>query len=80
MSVIEVKKLCKTFKTKEKEKGLIGSFKSIIKPNYKVKKAVNNISFEVEKGEVTYENYIRIDNTNLSPEEVANLVVKEFKL
>ena len=52
MAVIEVKKLCKTFKTKEKEKGLKGSIKSIIKPKYKIKKAVNNISFEVEKGEV----------------------------
>ena len=52
MAVIEVKKLCKTFKTKEKEKGLKGSIKSIIKPKYKTKKAVNNISFEVEKGEV----------------------------
>lgn len=52
MAVIEVKKLCKNFKTKEKEKGLKGSIKAIIKPKYKTKKAVNNISFEVEKGEV----------------------------
>lgn len=52
MAVIEIKKLCKTFKTKEKEKGLKGSIKAIIKPKYKTKKAVNNISFEVEKGEV----------------------------
>lgn len=52
MAVIEVKKLCKTFKTKEKEKGLKGSIKAIVKPKYKTKKAVNNISFEVEKGEV----------------------------
>ncbi len=52
MAVIEVKKLCKTFKTKEKEKGLLGSIKAIFKPKYKTKKAVNNISFEVEKGEV----------------------------
>ncbi|MBO5529858.1 MAG: ATP-binding cassette domain-containing protein [Bacilli bacterium] len=52
MAVIEVKKLCKTFKTKEKEKGLKGSIKAIVKPKYKTKKAVNNISFKVEKGEV----------------------------
>lgn len=52
MSVIEVKKLSKTFKIKVKEKGLKGSFKSIIKPKYKTINAVNNISFEVEKGEV----------------------------
>ena len=52
MVVIEVKHLNKKFKVKEKEKGLKGSIKSIIKPKYKVKKAVNNISFEVEKGEI----------------------------
>ena len=49
---IKVKKLSKTFKVKLKEKGLKGSLKSIFKPKYKVVKAVNNISFEVEKGEV----------------------------
>ncbi len=52
MNVIEVKHLCKNFKTKEKEKGLKGSIKAIFKPKYKNKKAVNNISFEVKKGEV----------------------------
>ena len=52
MKVIEVKKLSKTFKVKLKEKGLKGSLKSIIKPKYKTVKAVKNISFEVEKGEI----------------------------
>ena len=52
MKVIEVKKLSKTFKVKLKEKGLKGSIKSIIKPKYKLVKAVRNISFEVEKGEI----------------------------
>jgi len=52
MKVIEVKKLSKTFKVKLKEKGLKGSIKSIIKPKYKKIKAVKNISFEVEKGEI----------------------------
>ena len=52
MGIIEVKKLSKTFKIKIKEKGLKGSLKSIAKPKYKTIKAVNNISFEVEKGEV----------------------------
>ena len=32
--------------------GLIGSLKSIVKPKYKIIKAVKNISFEVEKGEM----------------------------
>lgn len=52
MPIIEVKKLSKTFNVKIKEKGFIGSLKSIVKPKYKQVKAVNNISFEVEKGEI----------------------------
>ena len=35
MKVIEVKKLSKTFRVKLKEKGLKGSFKSIVHPKYK---------------------------------------------
>ena len=52
MAIIEVKNLSKTFKVKLKEKGLKGSLKSIVKPKYKNVKAVKNISFEVEKGEM----------------------------
>ena len=52
MATIEVKKLSKTFKVKLKEKGLKGSLKSMIKPKYKTIKAVKDISFEVEKGEI----------------------------
>ena len=52
MSVIKVKNLSKTFKVKLKEKGLKGSLKSLVKPKYKIIKAVRNISFEVEKGEM----------------------------
>ena len=49
MAIITVKNLSKDYKIKEKEKGFKGSIKSIIKPKYTIKKAVNNISFEVEK-------------------------------
>ena len=52
MKIIEVKNLNKKFKIKEKEKGLKGSIKSIFKPKYKTINAVNNISFEVEQGEI----------------------------
>ena len=52
MNAIEVNKLNKTFKVKLKEKGLKGSIKSIFHPKYKEIKAVNNISFNVEKGEI----------------------------
>ncbi len=52
MNIIEVKNLNKRFTVKQKEKGIKGSIKSIIKPKYKKIKAVNNISFTVEKGEM----------------------------
>lgn len=52
MKIIEVKNLNKKFKIKEKEKGLKGSIKSIAKPQYKEINAVNDISFDVEKGEI----------------------------
>ena len=52
MKAIEVKNLSKTFKVKIKDKGLKGSLKAIFKPKYNNKKAVNNISFSVERGEV----------------------------
>lgn len=52
MSIIEIKGLSKTFKVKLKEKGMLGSLKSIFKPKYKYVPAVKNISFEVEKGEI----------------------------
>lgn len=52
MAIIKVNKLSKTFKVKIKEKGLKGSLKSIINPKYKVIKAVKDVSFEIEKGEI----------------------------
>ena len=52
MKAIEVQNLSKSFKVKQKEKGLKGSLKAIIKPNYKTIKAVKDISFEVEEGEI----------------------------
>ena len=52
MAVISVEHLKKSFKVKEKEKGFIGSMKSILNPRYKEVQAVNDISFEVEEGEI----------------------------
>jgi ABC-2 type transport system ATP-binding protein len=52
VKIIEVKNLNKEFKVKEKEKGIKGSIKSIFKPKYKTIKAVNNINFSVEEGEM----------------------------
>lgn len=50
--IIEIKHLSKTFKIKKKEKGFKGSLKSIIKPKYRLKKAVNNINLSIDKGEI----------------------------
>lgn len=52
MEVINVENLSKTFKVKTKEKGLKGSLKGIIKPEYKEIHAVKNISFKVNEGEM----------------------------
>ncbi len=52
MTAINIKNLSKEFKIKIKEKGLKGSLKSLVKPKYKIIKAVNNISFSIEKGEM----------------------------
>lgn len=52
MSIIQVKNLQKTFQVKTKTAGLKGSIKSIFSPKYKEVKAVNNITFQVEKGEI----------------------------
>lgn len=52
MSIIKVNNLCKTFKVKTKEPGLSGSIKSMFAPSYKEVKAVKDISFTVEKGEI----------------------------
>ncbi len=49
---IRVKGLKKTFKIKLKEKGFIGSIKGMFKTKYKKVNAVNDISFEVDKGEM----------------------------
>ncbi len=52
MDIITIKKLSKDFKIKQKEKGLKGSIKAIFRPKYKTKKAVNNISLNIKKGEI----------------------------
>lgn len=52
MSFIIVKNLNKTFKVLQRDSGLINAFKSLFKRNYKYVKAVNDISFEINKGEI----------------------------
>ena len=52
MSIIEVKNLVKIYKTIEKEDGLIGYFKNLVKPKYKEFQAVKSVNFKIEEGEL----------------------------
>lgn len=52
MSIIEVKDLVKTYKIIEKEDGLRGYVKNLIKPKYKEFTAVNKINFNIKEGEL----------------------------
>jgi len=49
--IIEVKNLRKNFKVYKKETGVKGSFKNLFKRETFLKGAVNNISFDIKKGE-----------------------------
>ncbi len=52
MSYIIVKNLNKTFKVNVRDSGLINAFKSLVKRKYKEIKAVDNISFQIDEGEI----------------------------
>ena len=52
MPIIEVKDLVKTYKIIEKEDGIKGYFKNLIKPKYNEITAVNGINFNIEEGEL----------------------------
>ncbi|MBE5746249.1 MAG: ATP-binding cassette domain-containing protein [Clostridiales bacterium] len=50
--MIECKNLCKNFKIAKKEKGLFNSIKSIFKRKYEIKKALDNVSFTINDGDI----------------------------
>ncbi len=50
--MIEVKNLVKDFKSLNRKPGLIGSFKNLFSRDYTVKRAVDQISFNVNEGEI----------------------------
>lgn len=52
MSFIEVENVSKEFKIGKRDKGFRNSIKALFHPEYEIKKAVNNISFSVGKGEL----------------------------
>lgn len=52
MKIIEVKNLCKTFKKPLREEGLKGMIKALFSRKYEEIKAVDDISFDIEEGEI----------------------------
>lgn len=52
MSLIQVKDLQKHFVIQKREPGIRGIVKGMVRPNRVVKKAVDGISFSIEKGEI----------------------------
>ena len=52
MSFITVKHLNKTFKISQRDSGIINAFKALIKKEYKYIKAVQDISFDINEGEI----------------------------
>ncbi len=50
--IISVKNLSKHFQVYKKEPGLLGSFKSLFSRKYETVKAVENISFDIQEGEI----------------------------
>ncbi|MTI71716.1 MAG: ATP-binding cassette domain-containing protein [Firmicutes bacterium] len=52
MSIIKVKNLNKEFHIRKREDGLLGAFKGVFSNEKIIKKAVNDISFEINKGEI----------------------------
>ncbi len=52
MPIIEVKNLVKTYRIIEKEAGLKGYFKNLVKPKYKELTAVDDVNFTIEEGEL----------------------------
>jgi ABC-2 type transport system ATP-binding protein len=52
MPIIQVKNLKKYYRVHRKEPGLLGSLKSLVKRKYQTVKAVDNISFSIDEGEL----------------------------
>ncbi|MBO5394459.1 MAG: ABC transporter ATP-binding protein [Clostridia bacterium] len=50
--MIEIKNLTKTFKVAEKDKGFWGSVKGLFKRRYHEKRALDDVSFSIDEGEI----------------------------
>ena len=56
------------------------SKRNIEESETRVKSYDQNYRLESYEGEMPFKNYIKIDNTNLEPNEVAEMIKKEFEL
>src|SRR2546421_4282802 len=52
MPIIEVERLAKTFRTRERPAGLTSSLRSFVAPHYREREAVKHISFSLEPAEI----------------------------
>ena len=52
MDIINVKNLCKTYKVVKRDSGFGNAIKSFFKRDYRYVKAVQNVSFNIKKGEI----------------------------
>ncbi|MFZ9595490.1 MAG: ABC transporter ATP-binding protein [Bdellovibrionia bacterium] len=48
--IIEVKDICRSFKSSKKEEGLKGAFNLLFNPTYSVHEALQSVSFQIEAG------------------------------
>ncbi|MGP8079137.1 MAG: ATP-binding cassette domain-containing protein [Dehalococcoidales bacterium] len=52
MAIIKVENLCKDYRQRKGREGLTGAIKDVFNREYKIVKAVDSVSFSVEKGEI----------------------------
>ena len=52
MDIINVKNLCKSYKVAKRNSGFKNAFKAFFKRDYKIVKAVDDITFAIKKGEI----------------------------
>ncbi|MCB0102639.1 MAG: ATP-binding cassette domain-containing protein [Anaerolineales bacterium] len=64
MSVIEVQELGKEFQVPQKDPGVLGAVRGLFRPRYENKKAVDQLNFQVEAGEIV--GYIGVNGAGKS--------------
>lgn len=50
--IIKFQNVCKEFKISTRKKGVLGAIKALFKPEKKIVKALNDVSFEIEQGDI----------------------------